>query len=392
MAVLQTIRVVIMRCPVGAVIHSLSLQDHILPYCCDPRHPADTWFIIAEEDFRLCEKDDRDFKSILLHQVLDNVSLSVLEKAQIGHGGEEIFVDPEVLYAQRQSLTGPSEDEPLAFLEEAGSQFKKLMGGLFTRAKPPTSGVREAPEVLTDLVKMSIAAHRANIGNFLWYSWEGALARGSRSKPCHGSTLVGISVKGARMLLDAMNSGEIAMQHADIGIRHHMEQHCDDFGCSYMYPSVGHYAVHKSGCEASIDVRDANWLAPWVQEGTRQPRLPLGGTDEAPAKQWQTRYLVRFRKKGQDVQWVRKVALPEGDQDELLIWKSWREDPSLDPSNPDAPMTSPRTVGEIRPHSSASSSAVPPDPTMTRREKRSRRVERVFDRFRNWAEREDEVR
>ena len=30
-------------------------KDHILPYCADQRHPGDTLFFIAEEDWRLCE-------------------------------------------------------------------------------------------------------------------------------------------------------------------------------------------------------------------------------------------------------------------------------------------------------------------------------------------------
>ena len=376
MAVVQALWVVIMRWPLGAVMHSLSLQDHILPYCCDPRHPADTWFIIAEEDFRLCEKDDRNFKSVLLNNLMDDMAPDLVETAHVGIEGEEIFVEPDVLYAKRRSLREGAEDEPVAFLSEAGSQFKHLVNGMFTRAQPNNAkGERDPPEELKDLVKMGIAAHRANIGNFLWYSWEGALGKGCRTKPCHGTTLVGISVKGAHMLLDAINSGEIAMQHADVGFRHHLEKHWDDFGCSYMYPSVGHYAVHKSGCETGLDVRESNWNLPWVQEGTRMPRPSLGGTQKSAAP----RFLMRFRQKGMELQWVRKVALPEGPDDEKLYWKSFRrENPSLDPEDPTAPLTSPRTVSEKG--------------EMTRREKRSRRHEKVLDGMREWVPREDQAR
>ena len=32
-------------------------EDHILPYCADERHPPDTLFIVAEEDWRIYEAE-----------------------------------------------------------------------------------------------------------------------------------------------------------------------------------------------------------------------------------------------------------------------------------------------------------------------------------------------
>ena len=199
---------------------------------------------------------------------------------------------------------------------------------------------------------------------------------------------MGISVEGAKKLLQAINTGEFSMQHADIGIRHHMEQHANDFGCGYMYPSIGHFAVHKSGCEVSLDTRESDWKKSWVQEGTRPSGHHATGTNSG---WWTTRYLTKFRVRGESIQWVRKVELPENPLDEALFWKSWKEEESLDPTDPTAPLTSPRTESKMNPNSGASGSSGPGVPQMTRREKRSRRSEKMCNKRRIYVHAENQV-
>ena len=330
------------------------------------------------------------WRSLLQHVVLGSMTAQELKASRVSSdGSNELYMDPELMYDERRSKEESTVDGPNAFLDDAGSKFKKLMGGVFARSRPlaATTADREAPEVLQDLVKMSIAAHRSNLGNFLWYSWEGAKSKGCRSKPCHGTTLVGISVQGAKKLLEAMTSGEFKMRHIDVGLRHHMEQHATDFGSCYMYPSIGHFAVHKSGCEPSLDIRESNWKESWVQEGTR----PSGHHGTGTTSRWQSRYLMKFRTKGQSLQWVRKVDLPENPLDEALFWKSWQEEESLDPTDPTAPLTSPRTESRGNPYAAASGSSRPGVPQMTRREKRSRRTEKMFNKRRLYVLDENQV-
>ena len=37
---------------------NLIFQDHLLPYCADPRHAPDTLFLIFEDDWRMYESDE----------------------------------------------------------------------------------------------------------------------------------------------------------------------------------------------------------------------------------------------------------------------------------------------------------------------------------------------
>ena len=40
--------------------------------------------------------------------------------------------------------------------------------------------------------------------------------------------------------------------------------------CSYVFPPIGNYVSHVSGCEQGLGVRPASWQHTWVQEGTRR--------------------------------------------------------------------------------------------------------------------------
>jgi hypothetical protein len=42
-----------------------------------------------------------------------------------------------------------------------------------------------------------------------------------------------------------------------------------DMGACFVYPCIGNFSEHKSGCEPGLGVRESTWSSPWVQEGTR---------------------------------------------------------------------------------------------------------------------------
>ena len=93
---------------------------------------------------------------------------------------------------------------------------------------------------------------------------------------------------------------EIQMRHWDLALLAWLEVPANSarLPASYVYPCIGHYKGHVSGCEEGLGWRPPSWLSPWVQEGTR-----AGGTPLADRQRW----LMEFQAKG--LRSVREVHL-----------------------------------------------------------------------------------
>jgi len=143
-----------------------------------------------------------------------------------------------------------------------------------------------------------------NVGGMVWLSWAGArLPSGSRTKPRHGSTLIGMSKDGAAVLGELYSQGNIPRQHNDLALLHHLYEkleHAPHLQASYVYPCVGCFKGHISGSEVSLGWRLPQWEETWVQEGIQQS---TGGPDA------RARWLCRFQKK--DIGWICQIPLPE---------------------------------------------------------------------------------
>ena len=347
-----------------------------MPYCADARHSDDTFFLICEEDFRLTRNDAQAMPATMLAEakrIVREAGQEVVSNKPFSDEleDEDILINPNDIFRMREEDGATADDAQYTFADgsEMTDDWKNSFGKFFT--KKVSRGVGEhVPEVLKDLVKISIAANRENVGHFIWYSWEGSDRPGARSRPMHGATMIGISTFGARKLLSLMSSGLLPKGHADLVLREYMENNGKDFGASFLYPSVGHYQSHQSGCEKGLGWRQNDWQKGWIMEGTRKAS---GVIATHPMKN-EHRYLVHFRRSGQP-EWIRQVTLPEPD-DEELKWLSFDDSEPLD-AGEDAPMTSPRDVEE------ASSSAGAP--MLTRRQKRQRRLNAFKRGFRNWT-------
>jgi len=87
-------------------------------------------------------------------------------------------------------------------------------------------------------------------------------------------------------------------------------------GASYVYPCVGHYKGHVSGC-CPVRFRNPRWKEGWVQQGTRKD--PSIGANRH-------RWLMAWKESGTD--WLHEVCIPEpieGPRD--LRWKTLRPPP-----------------------------------------------------------------
>jgi hypothetical protein len=134
---------------------------------------------------------------------------------------------------------------------------------------------------LGDLVSIVTAAYRVQRGGLVWLCYNGSSGPSKKSKakekPEFGSTLIAVSAWTARVMkarfdeLFAPGYG-----HFDLSLLHCLEQHefaRIDLQACYVWPSIGHYTTHKSGCQEGLGIRQSAWDAHFVQEGVR----PLGG-------------------------------------------------------------------------------------------------------------------
>ena len=247
-----------------------AMQDHILPYVLLDQHEDDTLFIIAEEDFRFREADD-----VEPQDVAEEVPTSSSAAAASSSAPPRVATRPNfTLHA----------DEPRLPAREA---FE-------LRAGRPKSSIVGFRQDLLDLVRLGTHAAREDVGDFIWLSWCGAKKR-RRSRPAHGSTLLMLTKDFADTLAPAMETWRPA--HFDILLRDWLEEEAQAaLTACYVYPAVGSYAVHESGCQPGLGVRTAEWGEPWVQEGTRGAKRWLGrftrpGADQVWQGSWDAREL-----------------------------------------------------------------------------------------------------
>ncbi len=260
-------------------------QDHLLPYMASGKHYKDTWFIVCEEDFRLERGHDIDIhdeggQTLSREEILGNRELGMgFAAAPEGKTG-----GPDYL---------AHTDDP-----RAGATVEFLLRTARAKGKDTTCS-----QELRDMVKMGIFASRHGANDLLWYTW--CPGKGRKAVPGHGSTCVGLSMFGARVILRAMS--EWTPMHFDVALVNWMieKQHdLEGVEVGFVSPSVGHFATHLSGCEKSVGIRHAVWDKPYIQEGTRRGK----------------RYICDFNKKGEGLAYKSNDAIPLDDPQ--LIWKT----------------------------------------------------------------------
>ena len=146
-------------------------KDHIIPYCADQRHPADTLFFIAEEDWRLKES-----------HCFDGIDQTMLSEDHV-----EAMDTPsskEHLGKVRGKTTWPRYQLPAFAFEPPADKQKSSAKGHETMSqwlhvglsfhrraqKPKSEKFATASSHIVDLVKLCTEAHRAGAEDLLWIS------------------------------------------------------------------------------------------------------------------------------------------------------------------------------------------------------------------------------
>ena len=367
----------------------------------DERHAPDTLFFVAEEDFRLFSRH-----STCQPEVLARVSEAAYAASSTSYaarhpsGGEDssepVALPLDELYAwryQREPI-GEEGTSDLFGPPAAGTEsWRKLVGGLYQSAEKPKSSDIQAHgilEFLMDLVKMVTAAARKGKVDLVWLSYDARTSKGRKCKVVHAATLIAVSAEGAKKLADIVPDRSLfgADAHFDVLLIRYLEKYGNQFGASYVYPSVGHYQAHLSQSSDHEGWRPARWEQNWIQEGTRVAHAEAG----------RTRWICGFCDKGVD--WIRDIHIPERGGEDLRWFTRtsapphWAEEEearrALAREEAKGKGRKPRTV--IQPVYTAGATDMQGNPEMvTKRRRRSKRANDVGYAHRIFAAEGEEV-
>ena len=290
-------------------IRSAFCQDHILPYCADARHTDDTLFLVCEEDWRIYENDGTLDENVIARECrafdfdYDDVPDATAPTVNM----------PDLYYARlnrwplQHAQAGAVADIP----HKAGLGLDAAGVGMMVRTHKLKRADMPPPSMeLQDIVKICNQAARHQLGGLVWLCYESCGAssksrvKARRCSPAHGAMCIAVTAKTARKMQRDWKL--LGFYHFDIALRNLLEDNPEvgmDWEAGFVYPPIGSYSTHFSGCELGVGERPANWQARYVQEGTRY--LP-----QLKGHRWH-RHLHHFTPEGRNLDAACRLELPE---------------------------------------------------------------------------------
>jgi hypothetical protein len=183
-----------------------------------------------------------------------------------------------------------------------------------------------------------------------------------------------LSQKGMVSLSHGFISGDIERGHIDLVLREWLtgERVAEDLQCCYIYPSLGGYTQHISGCDTKRFGAHTAGRPSAFASGEN----PANGTRQASDPKSRGKYLIQWRPQSKNRVWV---PCPT---DQQLVhpgykWKSFREPTASESTDPNFVQQEDQATHENL------------DEAQSKRSKRSKRAERQFaqrDKYRVWAD------
>ena len=248
-------------------------KDHIIPYCADQRHPMDTLFFIAEEDWRLAQSHAApgvDLTGLTddLHMALETPE-SLLELEAV-RGENRSFPRWQI----PKELTADDQADPPADGEwiDEGLRFHR-------RATKPSKGeFTTTTRWLVDMIKICTEASRAGASDLLWMSW---LPKASKrvKYPTRYTGLIALTAEGARKIMLNWDEWFPEPTHWDIALRKALSEKPAvraELSAGYVYPGIGLFCDHPSSNSKSGEVRQADWTSHHFIQDTRTSKLTAG--------------------------------------------------------------------------------------------------------------------
>ena len=261
-----------------------SSQDYALPLMIDNRWDKDTLFLVFEEDFRFTDTAKRSPPTAVSGA------------------------------ASSSAAAAPSSGEPSAPEEGPQGPRQGRWCELPTKATRAQGG--QVSEELADICNYCTQAHRHRMsGSIVWLCWQPANAGVAKYKSTvltSGAMLITISKTGATQVAQAVEDGDLGRPyHWDVMLKKWLQTHRADVAASYIWPPMGNYTTHVSGCEqqSQKSVRKSCWDMKWCCPGTKVAHDP----------QHRQKWLLGFTADKSPTDW--RLALVEPSATNPLFWK-----------------------------------------------------------------------
>ena len=305
------------------------LQDHMLPYMADERHAPDTLFFVCEEDFRLFARGS-----------MCNCSATLAARAEAAYAASSTAWrarNPAPVFSGSVEPVATETGEVLTWLQRRAGltmthnslfgppasgtdTWREIDRGMFVPSDAPAQ--RQAwgiSEYLEDMVKICTKAHREDLGDLVWLSYDAYDKKGYRTKVQHSATLVALSHYGAKKLkalVDADLQWWGPAMGWDFRLIAYLQDHGPQFGASYVYPCIGHYQGNRSQSSDTEARRDSHWSQAWVQEGTRREHAYEGRNRwlcgwKGPKGQPDFKAELILPSVREDLRWYTRIGAPE---------------------------------------------------------------------------------
>ena len=190
---------------------------------------------------------------------------------------------------------------------------------------------------------------RGKHGDIVWFDWNSHETTSPAAPNIHfGITGIAINRAGAKWVQSKIP--EMQVWHFDCELLKHLQR--GQAKASFVYPSVGHYAGHKSGILKGEKVRETFWDSWYVQEGVA-PCKP--GHKNRQLWKWTG---IKQQPSPKSVELLGELILNDEEKFDELHWKTYF---MRDPSTLDEPIAT----------SDASAGRPPPEP-LTQEEMREK--------------------
>ena len=251
------------------VLHAFasSPEDLLLPFMSDVRWAPDTLFLVAEEDWRLWRGDCHRGAGTRPEDLPEDRQGELSDPSSDAACFQPAEAPPSGVGACSQTLK-PRREKP---------ETRRGGPAGWGRGKKATAKeVEETSQELCDIIHMVNMAHREARGDLVWLSYT--VSKTTKWTPTHGSTLIAVSARGARILNDNKDQWFKEPWHWDLVLKGLLQKlsaagEQSVLPSCYVFPSLGGFDDHISAFQntKSPEVRECWWeMYGARQEGTRE--------------------------------------------------------------------------------------------------------------------------
>ena len=194
------------------LLMALMPEGHLLPYTTDERHVEDTLFFVFEEDFMLFKDEEvqqparqlAESERFLSPSAGNSTTEGMIRVTEGAETPSEVVVDLGAEWASRIEVDSQVKVDLMAAMgvePRPAAHFHTRM------SKPTAKTVGSNSEHIDNMVRAVTQAHRVGKGDIVWMTWDEDANKKKRGSPSpqHASTLIAMSTRGARWVVDHLS-------------------------------------------------------------------------------------------------------------------------------------------------------------------------------------------